>query len=114
MRIMGKHGGSKAAATAIVNMIVKDKFFRIRERDDANRALKKMGTYAEDAVLPMLSLPNDIFRQFAYDVLGDAGTEKSIPLLRAAAGKEKQNTMSREATSAVRKIVERTKKPASE
>ena len=46
--------------------------------------------------------------------LGDVGTEKSVPLLRSAAGREKQLAISREATSAVRKIVERTKKPASE
>jgi HEAT repeat protein len=51
-------------------------------RHDAAACLKAMGPAAEDAVLPYLKHADHWVRMEAANVLGDVGTDKSLPALR--------------------------------
>jgi hypothetical protein len=81
-------------------------------RDEATAALRKLGSDAEDALLAAVSAENTRVCLAAIELLGDCGTEKSLPVLRR--GLARRDPKIRDALKAtIRKIVARQKETKS-
>ena len=75
-----------------------------RSRRDAAEALLAIGPPAEDAVLAKLAVTTDTFAKAQLvDILGEIGTPKSLPALRALAA-EKRGLAQNAAKKAVEAI----------
>jgi hypothetical protein len=68
-----------------------------------------MGTYAEDAALPVLSHPTPEARLLACQILAEVGTAKSVTALRKYMSQEYNRTLDQAAQYAIQKILARDK-----
>ena len=75
--------------------------------DEACQCLVQMGSVAEDAVIAVAPSDNPEVSLAAVLILGEIGTEKSIPLLRKAT-KSRNQEVKQAATGSIRKIQDRT------
>lgn len=74
------------------------------DRYTAEAALKKMGSIAEDAVLPLLAEDDEEVRGAICDVLRETGTAKCVPELEKLAQSKSNRTIKSRAESALRQI----------
>jgi hypothetical protein len=100
-------GKMKNPKLALPLCVLLENFFSWEE---ATRALQQMGPACESNVLLLLNKHRDPKMKIqACKILADAGTEKSLPSLRRAAG-EKNTSLA--ARAAIQQITERTKEKA--
>lgn len=104
MAILGGLGGSPEAANALMKVVLAEKY---TTRDEAGNALRRMGTYAEDAALPVLSHPTPEARLLACQILAEVGTAKSVTALRKYMSQEYNRTLDQAAQYAIQKILAR-------
>lgn len=79
----------------------------LKQSDDrytAEAALKKMGSIAEDAVLPLLAEDDEEVRSAICDVLRETGTAKCVPELEKLAESRSNRTVKSRAESALRQV----------
>jgi HEAT repeat protein len=87
----------------------------LKQSDDrytAEAALKKMGSIAEDAVLPLLAEDDEEVRSAICDVLRETGTAKCVPELEKLAQSKSNRSVKSRAESALREINRRLGKKA--
>ncbi len=80
------------------------------DRDSAERALKKVGPDAEDAVLALISSEDEEVRTAVCNILGDIGTKKSVVDLERLANSKSNRTVQTYARSALQKVQSRVEK----
>lgn len=83
-------------------------------RREAAEHLKQAGPAAESHVLALLEDDNLFLRMAACEILGEVGTQRSIPALRRLLAESDRQSLARAAELAIGKIVAADRKPADE